>query len=145
MPRSLPEAAQQLVKTIDSAYKKYKQESQEIPSKLPSEREDFNPCSARYVRKALKYFPEDKTSQERYLADMLNVCRISHTPLKTGEKPVKERKRSMSGWVCYLKTCAAEEPTMDYRQCMKDTNRKEAKYEPFKEDWKQKALEGCSS
>lgn len=144
MPQSLPEAAQRLAKSIDTAYKKYKETSQEEISTLPSEREDFSPCSAKYVRKALKYFPEDKISQEKYLADMLNVCRISHSPIKADKEP-KERKKSTSGWVCYLKTCAKEEPEMTYMQCMKDTQRKEEKYNPFKDEWKQKALEGCQS
>ncbi|MFW9880518.1 MAG: hypothetical protein ACFFG0_46205 [Candidatus Thorarchaeota archaeon] len=112
---------------------------------LPSLRDDFSPCSATYVRKALKYFPKNKENQEKYLADMLNVCRISHTPISKGKAMKKERKKSVSGWVCYLKTCAKEEPEMNYMQCMKDTARKAEKYNPLKEEWKQKAINGCPS
>lgn len=87
--------------------------------------------------------PQDKINQEKYLADMLNVCSACATQSEVRESVKKLRKKPISGWICYLKTCAKEEPEMNYMDCMKDTGRKERLYNNNKAEWKQEALNDC--
>lgn len=132
-----------MISQMDKSYAEYKASLGKEALMPPSSREDFDACSAKYVRKALKYIPKDKVNQEKYIADMLNVCSTCATQGEVRDTVKKLRKKPMSGWICYLKTCAKEEANMSYMDCMKDASRKEKLYNTNKLEWKQEALNGC--
>jgi len=77
---------------------------------------------------------------------LLKTCAIE-TPSLGRQKivPIKKRTSPKSGWICYLKTCNKEEPEMNYKDCMKDVERKELTYKGHEVKWKQEALAGCPS
>ena len=139
MERALEELAAQ----TDKAYYTYREKIGKPITTLPSLRKDFDVCSAKYVRKALKYIPKEKPKQDKYLADMLNVCSTSATQGDI-RKTVKDlRKKPISGWICYLKTCNQENKELSYNDCMRDAPRKEELYFGHQNEWKKEALEGC--
>lgn len=132
--------AKKLTREMDQLYEEYKVRIGEKVGELPSKRVDYDPCSPKYVRKYLKYIPEDKKMREVYIADMLNIC----TTCAVKQREVPKTKRPISGWICYLKTCT-KESDMDYRDCMQDSARKEEIYNPKKPFWGKEASTGCPS
>ncbi|GAG33398.1 unnamed protein product [marine sediment metagenome] len=131
---------EKFTKKMDQLYEDYKLKLGKEIGALPSERLDYDPCSPKYVRKYLKYIPSDKEKREIYIADMLNVC----TTCAVKQRDVPKPKKPISGWICYLKTCT-KESDMDYRDCMKDSARKEKEYNPKKKHWAEEAAAGCPS
>ena len=138
--QSIEKVMQSYIKKMDRVYEEHKYKLGEEIKALPSERVDFDPCSPKYVRKYLKYIPEDKKTREIYIADMLSVC----TTCAVKQREVPKPKRPISGWICYLKTCT-KETDMKYQECMQDSARKEKEYNPKKDFWAKEASAGCRS
>jgi hypothetical protein len=67
--------------------------------------------------------------------------RVSKMTSKSKKSKPKKSKRKMSGWNCYLKKCS--ESGMSFQDCMSDKQRKEQKYVPKKDYWKEQAENGC--
>lgn len=130
--------AEQKIKQLDKMYEEYRTKIGKMAEVPPSQRDDFNLCSARYIRKALKYTPENTDKKEEYISDMLNTCTICAGK----EREISKSKRSMNGWICYAKT-KSKELGRKYMEIISDKNLKSQEYEPKKSYWKEQAIEGC--
>lgn len=69
---------------------------------------------------------------------MLSAC----TSCAVKQREIPKPKRPMSGWICYLKTCAKETDT-SYMDCIKNSDRKEEMYKGHEDEWKREALNKC--
>ena len=72
------------------------------------------------------------------IVDLINQC----VPEPAECKSKTRTKRAMSGWNCYLKKCRAG-GKLSFQECMQDKGRKEKEYTHKKEEWKNKAAQGC--
>lgn len=124
---------------MDTLYEKHKLRLGKALGVVPSKRPDFDLCDPKYIRKLVKYAP-DKEECEEAISDMLNICII-----RDGKpEKVPKKKRAMSGWVCYLKTCA-KTTDLSYRDCMRNEPGRETEYYPKKAFWAAEAAKGCPS
>lgn len=123
-----------------------------------SKKKEFDICNPKDSRRKIVHILNTtgdkkaaKEEIESFLDLMMHSCQVGAAKgaMTVGEsisepKKPKKKKRAMTGWVCYLKTCA-KQGEMNYMDCMKDGERKKAEYEPKKEYWKEQAEKGCSS
>lgn len=148
MEKRMKKGMEEYTKKLDRLHESYRRELGKEIGVPPSKRPDFEACSIKYIRKYLKYPLDDMELFKDSVVDIVDTCSEwfaipSEVPKpKRKLKPKKEKK--MSGWVCYLKTCA-KESDMDYRGCMKDESRKDKEYYLKKPYWITEAKKGCPS
>jgi predicted glycosyltransferase len=86
---------------------------------------------------------DNNHDKKRFMEKLVvESCEIVGKPAATTTKKKKSTGRQMNGWICYNKVCA-KETDRSYMECVQDAGRKEEKYEPKKDYWKQEAKKGC--
>jgi len=53
------------------------------------------------------------------------------------------RKRKLSGWNCFLKTCVKTGMGANLHECLTNDDLKNREYKSKKDYWNEKAKEGC--
>lgn len=136
-----------MVMELPSQITAFEKENIPVPPKKkvePKKRTEFKPCDPYWIRKEFKYLIQHapKKNQEEYARGLISSC--AQGAVKGAAIAVKP-KRAMTGWNCYLKTCATEDNGLNFPACMQDKGRKESKYTPKKEEWNERAKQGCLS